>query len=100
MNITINNSTFKDEASVIRNQYECPKNINFEQIATELHEIKRCLKKGSPEFQAVETLEKGSKTHDWGLITSSISKFVLQFTSATLSNLAGTYLSTLFKLGK
>lgn len=99
INVTLTNSTLNDEASVIRNLYESPKAVDFEQIERELREIKASLKEGSLEFQAVETLERGSKAHDWGAICSAIGKFASQFTSATLANLAGGSLSQLFNLG-
>lgn len=99
INVTLTNSTLNDEASVIRNLYESPKAVDFEQIERELREIKASLKEGSLEFQAVEILERGSKAHDWGAICSAIGKFASQFTSATLANLAGGCLSQLFNLG-
>lgn len=99
INITMTNTTLNDNASVIRNLHEAPKGIDYEQIITELQEIKSRLKKGSPEFEAVETLERSSKAHDWGAICSAIGKFVSQFTGATLANLAGSYLSQLLGLG-
>ena len=99
IHVTLTNSTLNDEASVIRNLYESPKAVDFEQIESELREIKASLKEGSPEFQAVETLERGSKAHDWGAICSAIGKFESQFTSATLANFAGGCLSQLFNLG-
>lgn len=100
INVTLTNSTLNDEASVVRNLYEAPTAVDFEQIEKELREIKNSLKKGSPEFQAVETLERGSKAHDWGAICSAIGKFASQFTGAALANLAGSYLSQLFHLGR
>lgn len=98
-NIKVEHSTFNNEASVVRNVYEAPKDVDFEQIEKELQEIKTSLKIGSPEFQAVDILERGSKAHDWGAICSAISKFTSQFTGATLANLAGSYLSHLLNLG-
>ena len=98
INVTLTNSTLNDEASVIRNLYESPKAVDFEQIEKELREIKASLKEGSPEFQAVDTLERGSKAHDWRAICSAIGNFTSQFTSATLANLAGACLSQLFNL--
>lgn len=99
INITLTNSTLNNETSVIRNLYESPKAADFEQIEKELQEIKAGLKEGSPEFQVVDTLERGSKAHDWGAICSAIGRFASQFTSATLANLAGACLSHLFNLG-
>lgn len=98
INISMTDNTFNDNSSVIRNLYESPKGVDFDQIVKELQEIKTSLKKGSPEFQAVDTLEKSSKEHDWGAICSAIGKFVCEFTGATLSNLAGSYLSQLLGL--
>lgn len=98
INVNMNNSTLTDEASVIRNVYETPRAVDFEQIEKELQEIKASLKKGSSEFQAVDTLERSSKAHDLGAICSAIGKFTSQFTGATLANLAGSYLSQLFRL--
>lgn len=66
INITLTNNTLNGEASVIRNLYNAPKTVDFDQIEQELQEIKECLKKGSPEFQAVDTLERNSKARDWG----------------------------------
>ena len=57
------------------------------------------LKEGSPEFQAADTLERGSKARDWSAICSAIGKFASQFTSAALAHLAGACLSQLFHLG-
>ena len=99
INITLTNSTLNGEASVVRNLYESPKGVDFEQIEKELQEVKASLKEGSPEFQAVDTLEKSSKAHDWSAICSAIGKFASQFTGATLANLAGSYLSQLLRLG-
>lgn len=99
INITLTNNTLNGEASVIRNLYNAPKTVDFDQIEQELQEIKECLKKGSPEFQAVDTLERNSKARDWGAICSAVGTFASQFTGATLANLVGSYLSNLFKLG-
>lgn len=96
INVTFTNSTLNDNASVVHNLYEAPEEVDFEQIEKELREIKDTLKSGSPEFQAVDTLEKGSKARDWGAICSTIGKFASQFTGATLANLTGSYLSQLF----
>lgn len=98
INVNVTNSTFDKDASVIRNVYQTPEAINFEQIEKELKEIKATLKKGSLEFQAVDTLERNSKARNWGAICSSIGKFTSQFTGATLAHLVGSYLSQLFKL--
>ncbi len=100
ISINVENNTFSGESSVIRNLYEAPKGIDFEQIEEELREIKATLKEGSPAFEAVETLEKNSKKHDWSAICSSIGKFSSQFTSATLASLAGRALSQLLGLGQ
>lgn len=98
INVEVTNSTLIDEASVIRNVYETSKAVDFDQIEKELQEIKASLKRGSSEFQAVDTLEKSSKARDWGAICSAIGKFTSQFSSATLANLVGSYLSQLFRL--
>jgi len=98
-NINIIDNKLSDTASVIRNLYEAPKGIDFEQIEEELSEIKDSLKQGSLEFQVVETLEKSSKTHNWSAICSAIGQFTSQFASATLANLTGGYLSQLLGLG-
>ncbi len=98
-NINILDNKLSDNASVIHNLYEAPQGIDFEQIEEELCEIKASLKKGSPEFQVVETLEKSSKAHNWGAICSAIGQFTSQFASATLANLTGGYLSQLLGLG-
>lgn len=100
INITLTNNKLTGEASVIRNLYEAPKvAVDFDRIEQELKEIKESLKKGSPEFQAVDTLERSSRARDWGAIRSAIGTFASQFTGATLANLAGSYLSQLLKLG-
>lgn len=99
ISITMTNNTLNDNASVIRNLHEAPEGVNFEKIEKELQEIKSHLKKGSPEFEAVETLERSSKAHNWGAICSTIGKFASQFAGATLSSLAGSYLSNLLGLG-
>lgn len=99
INISLTNSTLTDNASIIRNLYEAPKEVDFEQIEKELREIKAGLKKGSSEFQVVETLEKSSKAHDWSAICSAIRQFASQFAGATLANLTGGYLSQLFGIG-
>lgn len=98
INITVTNSIFNDQSSVFREFSEAPKDIDFEQIEKELREIKKGLKEESLEFQVVDTLEKGSRAHDWGAICSAIGKFTSQFTGATLANLAGHYLGQLFHL--
>ncbi len=99
INITLTNSTLNDDASVIRNLHEAPQKVNFERIEKELGEIKASLKKGSSEFQVVETLERHSKARNWSAICSAIGQFSSQFASATLANLTGCYLSQLFGLG-
>lgn len=99
LNITLTDSTLNNNASVIRNLYEAPQEVDFKQIEKELGEIKASLKKGSLEFQVVESLEKKSKAHNWNAIRSAIGQFSSQFSSATLANLAGCYLSQLLGLG-
>ena len=99
INITLSNSTLNDNASVVRNLYETPKEADFEQIEKELREIKSSLNRGSLEFKVVETLEESSKARNWGAICSAIGQFTSQFAGATLANLAGCYLSQVFGLG-
>ncbi len=41
INITLTNSTLNDDASVIRNLHEAPKEVDFEQIEKELGEINK-----------------------------------------------------------
>ena len=92
-NITITNNSFIDDSSVIRNLYEAPEIVDYARIEEELQAIKKNLEKESQEYQIVETLEQNSKAHSWEAICATIKDFMLQFSSATLANLAGSYLS-------
>lgn len=92
-NIIITENTFNNKASVIRKLYEAPTIAEYEQIEKELQVIKDKLEKGSQEYQVVEALEQTSKTHSWEAICATIKAFAFQFSSATLANLTGSYLS-------
>lgn len=97
-NITISNNTFNDNSSAIREVHEAPETVDYARIEEELHAIKNGLKKGSQAYKMVEDLEKGSKDHSWDAICATIKAFAFQFSSATLANLAGSYLSRLLGL--
>lgn len=98
-NIVIENNQFKDHSCVIHNVFESPADSpDFVKIEAELHEIKVKLDKGSPAYQTIEQLETGAKKRDWKAIAASAAEFVSQFSSATLANLVGSYLSGLLKL--
>lgn len=60
LNITINNSSFIGESSVIRNLYDAPESteIDFNRIIKELQEIKAGLRSDTIDFQVVDTLER------------------------------------------
>lgn len=90
------NTIICDNRAIVRNSYEAPKNVDFKLIQKEIRVIKANLKKGSLEFQLVDSLEKSSKSHDWKALSAVVSEFACQFTSATLANLMGSYLSRLF----
>jgi len=74
--------------------------VDFELITEELQTNKAGFRRGSLELQAVETLEKASKAHNWEAIRSALGQFAAQFTSATLIQVAGRYLSGLLGLGQ
>lgn len=97
-NIIISDNTFNDNSSVIRNLHEAPEIVDYAKIEEELHTIKSGLEKGSQAYRMVETLEHDSKAHNWNAICATIKAFALQFSSATLANLAGSYLSGLLGL--
>lgn len=100
LNITVNNSSFTGESSVIRNLYNVsePTEIDFDRIIRELQEIKTGLSSSTIDFQVVDKLEKTSKKRNWGELRSVAGKFASQFTNAALANLAGAYLSRLLGL--
>ena len=97
-NITIDNNTFNDNSSVIKNLYEVPKFIDYARIERELIVIKADLEEESPAYRFVETLEQNCKDHKWKSICNTIKDFAFQFSSATLSHLLGSYLSELLGL--
>jgi len=96
--IKISKNEFKDYSQAIGNYYEAPKNIDFSRIEKELYAIRVILDKGTQEYMMVKELEQNSKLHNWDAICSTIKEFSLQFSSATLANLVGNYLSTLLRL--
>lgn len=97
-NITISGSTFNGNSSVIRHLHEAPESIDYARIEEELRIIKSGLEKGSPAYGMVETLEENSKAHSWDAICTTIKNFTISFSSATLANLVGSYLSNLLGL--
>ena len=97
-NITVSNNTFNDNSSVFRDLHEAPESIDYARIEEELHAIKKGLEKESQAYRMVETLEQDSKAHRWDAICATIKTFAVQFSNATLANLAGSYLSKLLGL--
>lgn len=98
-NIIIEKNSLHDHASVIRDFHEAPAaTVDFAKIESELLEIKKTLKTGAPDYQAVETLEGSAKRRDWKALVAAIGKFTGQFSNAALANLAGNYLSSLLHL--
>ena len=97
-NITIDNNTFNDNSSVIKNLYDAPKIIDYARIERELFIIKDGLEKESPLYRLVITLEQNCKAHNWKSICDAIKNFAFKFSSTTLSHLVGSYLSGLLGL--
>ncbi len=91
--INIQTANFTGNSSVVREE-----TVDFSQIEKELQEIKELLKKGSPEYSAVETLEKKSRERNWETLSKTALGFTSQFASGALANLTGAYLGKLLGL--
>lgn len=100
-NIKIINCKVNGNASIIRHIHEATKisDINFERIIADLKRNKSRFDNSSAEFRAVEVLEQNASSRDWNSLYKSIEQFSTQFASATLANIAGSYLSQLFHIG-
>lgn len=103
-NINVQGSTFNDNSSVIKNNFEAPtheivfENVNYEEIEKYLKKSKKEFKKDPEALLAIKTLEKHTKKRDLASLKAAMQNFSAQFSAATLANIAGTYLCKLAKI--
>ncbi len=104
VNINVQGSTFNDNSSVIKNNFEAPtreivyENVNFDEIEKHLKKSKKKYKKDPDALLAISTLEGHTKKHDLSSLKAAMQNFSAQFSAATLANIAGTYLCKLAKI--
>lgn len=66
--------------------------LDFERVQTVLEYLKRNLVGDSADFKAISELEAKAKTHSRDSFLQTLKSAAAQFSSATLANLAGSYL--------
>lgn len=93
------NSTFHgcgigEGAQVIYNAPP-PTELEYQEMMALLKKLKQAVDKDSADYRGLEAIENGAKKRNWSAVFSAIKIFAGQFTSATLANLAGSYLGSL-----
>lgn len=103
-NINVQGSTFNDNSSVIKNNFEAPTceivyaNINYKEIEKYLKKSKKEFKNDPEALLAISTLERHAKKHDLSSLKAAMQSFCVQFGASALANIAGTYLCKLAKI--
>lgn len=98
VNINVQGSTFNDNSSVIKNNFEAPtreivyENVNYDEIEKHLKKSKEKFNKDPEALLAISTLEGHTKKRDFSSLKAAMQNFSAQFSAATLANIAGAYL--------
>lgn len=93
MPINFNNCEFHDQSTAIKNHYEIIfEDSGLKHIEAGPKKFENTLHHKSMDYEAVETLRKQEKTGNRKTFAAQVGEFVRQVSSATLANLAGSYL--------
>lgn len=85
-NIIIGKNEFHDNANIfgVYNEYQ----LGGMDLKQELAAIKAKVAAGSPEYQAVDTLEQAAKHGSWQSFRQAVAQYAAVFSTTTFANLA------------